>query len=286
MRSIEHAHPVTLPTSRSNGYGRLRAERVDGETAVTLSSATNPLKLLVPRSRGNCAWAFASTFGGGLLAGDQIDLHVEVAAGASLMIGTQASTKIYRSPHGVAAEQSLHATIADGASLLVLPDAVTPFATACYQQQQRFDVAPTGTLVLLDWLTSGRLARGERWAFSRYRSRNDIFLGNHHALGDALLLDNQHEPIDAPHRMGRFDCYATLVAVGPRVRDGAGELLTAISKSRVEQNTPLLVSASSLADGVIVRLLGRSTEQIGTYLREQLTFVWDIAGEDPWLRKF
>ncbi|HEV7302261.1 MAG TPA: urease accessory protein UreD [Tepidisphaeraceae bacterium] len=288
MRSIADAQPIARsPALRHRGTGQLVATRVDGQTAITRSTATSPLKLLVPRPRGGCAWAFASTFGGGLVAGDEIDLSVTASAGTALLLGTQASTKIYRSPHSVAAIQTLNATIADDAILLSLPDPVSPFATAVYEQRQRFELTRGASLVLLDWISSGRLARGERWAFTRYMSRNDIVVDGQHLVRDALLLDGTFEPIDAPHRMGRFDCYATLFLIGPRVRDGAAAILDELNAAPVKRNAELLASASPIGDGgAVLRVLGPSPQLVGQYLRDRMAFAWAIAGEDLWSRKF
>lgn len=40
------------------------------------------------------------------------------------------------------------------------------------------------SLVLVDWLTSGRMSRGEEWEFSRLESRNEVIL---EVRGDELL---------------------------------------------------------------------------------------------------
>ena len=48
------------------------------------------------------------------------------------------------------------------------------FAGADFAQTQRYDLHADASLVLVDWMTSGRHASGERWAFSRYESRFDI----------------------------------------------------------------------------------------------------------------
>jgi urease accessory protein len=275
------------------GGGRIATALVDGETAVVTSGASSPLKLLVPRSRGRCAWAFTSTFGGGLLAGDRIDLGVTVGDGTALLLGTQASTKIYRNRrNGDAgatrpATQSLGATVGDGATLLVLPDPVTPFAASSYEQRQRFELSSTATLIFLDWLTSGRLARGERWAMTRYLSRNEILVAGRRVATDALRLDSEFgDPIDAPHRMGRFDCYATLTLLGPRAMDGATAILAELATAPVQRRAPLMAAASPLGDGgAIVRVLGASPQDVGRYIRQRLAFAWPIAGEDPWGRK-
>ena len=276
----------------ARGGGLIIAQRVEGLSAVVTSGASSPLKLLVPKPRGRCVWAFASTFGGGMLAGDQVDLKLTVDDGANLLLGTQASTKIYRSglregDKPSPATQRIAATVAAGASLLLLPDPVQPFADSNYEQRQRVDLSSTGSLVLLDWLTSGRLARGERWAMTRYLSRNEIFVDGRRIATDTLLLDDAFgDPIDAMHRMGRFDCFATLMLVGPRVVDGAKIILDELNNTPAPRRCSLLATASPLGDsGAIVRVLGASSQDVSAFLRERLTFVWEISGEDPWNRK-
>ena len=288
MRSTADAQPIArVPPLPHRGAGQLVATRVEGQTAITRSTATSPLKLLVPRPRAGCAWAFASTFGGGLVAGDEIELTVTVGAGSSMLLGTQASTKIYRSPLRKPAVQVLNATVGPDAILLALPDAVSPFATAVYEQRQRFELASGASLVLLDWMSSGRLARGERWAFSRYLSRNDIVVDGRLLVRDALLLDDTFEPIDVPHRMGRFDCYATLFLIGPRAQPGAAAILAEMNAAPVRRNADLLASASPVGGGgAVLRVLGPSPQMVGQFLRDRMAFAWEIAGEDLWSRKF
>ena len=79
-------------------------------------------------------------------------------------------------------EQLIRADVAQGALLTLLPDPVVPFADSRFVQDQEFALAPPrlgagvvackmgGSVVLLDWVTSGRRARGEAWSMSRYES--------------------------------------------------------------------------------------------------------------------
>ena len=144
--------------------------RAGERTVVHTAAARSPLKLLLPKNHGVGCWVYVATLGGGLVDGDAIALSVEVERGGCALLGTQASTKVYRSPGGTT--QTLHARVASGALLAVLPDPVSCFAGARYAQDLRIDLHDaTATLVLVDALTCGRAARGERWAFARYASR-------------------------------------------------------------------------------------------------------------------
>ncbi|KAJ2686969.1 hypothetical protein GGH99_003363 [Coemansia sp. RSA 1285] len=66
--------------------------------------------------------------------------------------------------------------VAPGSLACLLPDPVTCFEGAMYNQRQavRLHDAQSSSLVLLDWMTSGRMSRGERWAFGKYFSVNVV----------------------------------------------------------------------------------------------------------------
>ncbi|EOD10978.1 urease accessory protein UreD [Emiliania huxleyi CCMP1516] len=79
--------------------------------------------------------------------------RVEVEAGAALLLTTQASTKVYRTKRdGIAATQSLNATVDDGGLLVLAPDPVVPYESAAYEQRQRFMLSPAASLVAVDWV--------------------------------------------------------------------------------------------------------------------------------------
>src|SRR6185295_16446960 len=142
---------------------------------------------------------------------DEIDIQLRVGPGAVCVMNTQSSNKVYKSPAGLVCRHRLRAQVERDALLILAPDQVTCFAQACYEQDQQVDLHADGALVAVDWLTSGRLSRGERWAFSRYRSRFDVFLDGEQLLCDSLLLDPADGPLDSAFRLGRFNCLAMVV---------------------------------------------------------------------------
>ena len=110
----------------SPGTGLLDVVRVDRRSVVRRAYATSPLRLLTPRNHGSAAWVYASSYGGGLVGGDDLRLTVRVGREASVFLSSQASTKVYRS-HARASLQ-LDADVAAGGQLIVWPDPVVCFA--------------------------------------------------------------------------------------------------------------------------------------------------------------
>src|SRR5439155_733831 len=144
------------------GRGGLQVDMVNDESAVTSAWASSPLKLLVPRPRGKSVWVYLSSFGGGLVAGDETGLDLRLAAGTRAFISTQASTKVYRNPHTRPCGHQLTAALGADSLLVLAPDPVQAFAGSSYSQRQVFRLQPGASLVLVDWFTSGRSACGER----------------------------------------------------------------------------------------------------------------------------
>jgi urease accessory protein len=289
----EQVAPRPRATASTPGTGSLQFTRVGGHTAVTRARAQSPLKLLCPRGAGPSAWAFVSNYGGGLVAGDDVRLRLHAGEETTSLLSTQSSTKVYRTRSEIGARQSISARIDAGALCVAAPDPVTCFAGARFEQHSQWHLDETASLVLVDSLSSGRVAHGERWALSHYKSSNEIFLGNRRVFRDVLLLDPVDGPLDDPQRMGRIDCLAMIVLIGPRVLPAAVEALSSITAQRpgLDRATRLLISASPLrVDGNVLgatlRVAGAGIEPVGRFLRSTLAFLCPILGEDPWKRKW
>jgi len=264
----------------------LEVESVFGQSTVTSAFASTPLKLLTPRSRGQSVWAYTSSFGGGFVAGDKTRLDLRLGKDTRCFLGTQASTKIYRNPNRRACGHITTANLEENALLVFAPDPVQPFASSSYSQRQTFHLGAGAGLVLVDWFTSGRAARGERWAFDRFKSRNDVFLCGERIFMDSLLLDSAADPITSPHRTGRFNCFALLLLIGEPLKQAAASLLEAISVRPVRRSAALITSASPVRNGAILRVAGESVEQTGRELHHHLQFASALLGDDPWARKW
>ena len=200
------------------GSGTLRVVRHGSRSVASRALAGSPLRFLTPSNHGDAAWVFTSTYGGGLLGGDAVRLQIDVEDEAALLLQTQASTKVYRSPRG--ASSTLDARVGERARLLVLPDPTVCFRGASFEQTQAVDVQRSGSIVLMDWMTAGRRASGERWLFDRYASRLTIRYDGRVVFHDALLLSPSEGSL--AERMGRFDCVCLIVLVGVALRVACG----------------------------------------------------------------
>jgi urease accessory protein len=270
------------------GSGFIRVAAARRRSTVVRAAAASPLRLLTPRNHGRAAWIYTSSYGGGLVGGDHVALDIDVEPGAAAFVSTQASTKVYRSTLGAASE--LTARVGDRGLLVVVPDPVVCFRGSRYRQSQQFDLTGGAGLVVVDWVTSGRRAAGERWAFDEYSARLSARIDGTLAIHDSLMLAGDTD--DLPARLGRFDVLASALVLGPALGSYAAALVSRVAQRSLERRSDRLVTAAALAPrglgdvGCVIRLAGRSVEDVGRAIREYLAFVPELLEDDPWVRKW
>ncbi len=277
--------PSEIP-AKPAGHAYLEVQLVFGESAAISAGASSPLKLLTPCARGKSVWAYASNFGGGLVAGDQTRLDLQMGSGTRCYFSTQASTKIYRNPARLPCSHTTNAVLQNDSLLVFAPDAIQAFAGSHYRQHQEFHLDNGAGLVLVDWFTSGRAARGERWAFNHFQSRNDVFLGGRRVFVDSISLDPEDGGVESSHRAGRFNCFAMVLLIGDCLREAAADLVNEVSARPVERNSALIFSASSVHDGAVLRVAGEDVESVSREIKRRIGFLEELLGDNPWARKW
>ena len=221
------------PTQSRPGNGTIHLALLDPRTPrLRTVNYQYPLKLISPapsRADGQLVnTVYLLTYGGGLVAGDAIDLRVVIEKTTRLVLLTQGSTKLFKSPTRVViSKQCMTVDIAPGSALCYLPDPVQPFEKSCFEQKQIYNIqipasdsSTTGSLCVLDWVSNGRPANGEDWSFFHYGSKNEIFLCEPSGkqkllLRDAVLLDDAGKDNSIAARMDGLAVLGTLILYGP-----------------------------------------------------------------------
>lgn len=219
--------------------------------------------------------------------------------------GDRPSTRLGQSAHAAPNVTTCvtEVTVAPGSALFLLPDPVTCFRAASYSQTQRISLSNDASLVLLDWVTSGRKSLGEEWVFSRYHSLNEVFLDGHCIARDITLLEEPHQ-VDVPEisqcqrlprpleeRLKPYSCYATLIFFGPLgqgVIAHLDKLYQSTTVFKMSSPARMIWAMSSIGEGkgYILRAAGVETEDVKDWLRESLRGLEDIVGVDTYLKLF
>jgi len=194
--------------------------------------------------------------------------------------------------------QNMTFTIAAEGALFLLPDPVTCFRSASYNQTQIFHLSKNASLVVLDWLTSGRMSMGEEWAFSRYYSANEVWVEGQRIAKDVMLLEDQHVDSTAKvssrnlgDRLAPYSCYATVMLHGPLVQSTIQDIAAqydeiAIFKTTGPAEMVWSLSPMTSGSGAIVRVAGKETESVKTWLSQALVALQETVGIDVYRKAF
>jgi urease accessory protein len=160
-----------------------------------------------------------------------------------------------------------------------VPEPAIPYAGSRYDQEFDVRVASGGVLWFWETIASGRMARGERWAFTKFSS--SIWI----EMADGARIIERMEVEPGPRGQGSGMAYEwDYVASAFLVSDALSEAdLSAISDevwTALESvGTEVLGGLSRpAAAGLVIKLAART----GDALRESLDRIWGVVRRRLW----
>ena len=215
---------------------------------------------------------------GGVLAGDRLNLDVEVQAGAAAQITTTGATRLYRHRAGATdSEQRARFLIGDGALLEYLPDPVIPYAGSRHTQRTEIRLGCESILFWWEVLAPGRLAAGERFAFEQLRVQSEVYAGVRPVLREDYLLKPRHKHLSAIARMFEYSHVASICVVQegrpPTFWRSLEDSLNQIARERTRHGQAVWGASTLASDGVVVRGLSKS----GCFIHDTLIQFWRAA---------
>jgi urease accessory protein len=239
----------------TEGAAEIGFARRDGISRLAQLYQRDPLRVLFPApAAGDPPVAVIVTTSGGLVAGDRLDIRVELAPGATAHVTASAAEKVYRSTgRTTTIRQTL--AIGPGAALEFLPPETILFDGARLQRETVIDLAPGSAFLGGDIVVFGRRARGERFANGFLREVWELRRNGYLVWGDALHLDDDvGRIIDDPACFDGAAAFATMIFSPP-----AGDVRSLLDGARVVQGvcatTGLRAGATTIAGAVIARWL-------------------------------
>ncbi len=273
-----------LTAIRRNSENILAARRIGKRTIISQCLARPPVRL-VQANAGDSALVFITTFGGGLLEGDDFHYTVDCGPEARLALLPQSNTRIFPCPKGEITKQCMRGTVFPGALVASGGDPVVLYAGSRYAQSQHWVLHPGGRLLLMEWLVAGRLERGERFAFEECRLETKVT----DVDGKPLLLDRmQLNARDSADRgWGGFASYFTVHVLGPGV-ENLGVSMQAWMKDKWNTGGVLAGLGMRPGLGFSVRALGADRTALDPLAAAVFAAVGgsDWLDFDPWKRKY
>ena len=150
----------TFAANRATGHSALSVSVHDGVTRRTRVHEDGSLRVRFPNATPEALEAVLVNTGGGMTGGDRCSIEMDVGAGASLIAGTAAAEKIYRSS-GADAAMDVRLTLAPSARLAWLPQETILFDRARLNRRIDIDLAEGAALIMAEAVIFGRAAMDE-----------------------------------------------------------------------------------------------------------------------------
>ncbi|HEX7092096.1 MAG TPA: urease accessory protein UreD, partial [Nitrospiraceae bacterium] len=243
-------------------------ERAGPRTILTRSSCTSPWHHFPPSylDDSGCAYTWLVNPSGGLVGGDHVSVEAQLHAGTHVLMTSPSANRIYRSLSEPVL-QEIRLSVGPEARLEWLPEVTIPFAGSRIRQSIHVDLAPGATVVLWDAIASGRVARGERWAFASVE--NEICIRT--SLGGSVVERYRLVPGRLPESIGlvgSWDYVASLFVIGDEVAPDVWKRLDAVLAAILEQRPGLVLGAVSTpaTSWLAVKLVARSAPDLTAML--------------------
>ena len=155
-----HSSAEIFAANRATGHIALHLAASAGRTRRTHVHEDGSLRVRFPNADANALEAVIVNTAGGMTGGDRFTVEIALGSGASLVAGTVAAEKIYRST-GSDAEVNIRLDVGDGARLAWLPQETILFDRARLSRRIDVDFADGAALLLAEAVVLGRTAMGE-----------------------------------------------------------------------------------------------------------------------------
>lgn len=208
---------ATADTSSQAGWEaglRLAFGRNDRGTVLQSAEHFGPLRVQRPfYPEGPVCHVYLLHPPGGMVAGDNLSIALDLEEGTHSLITTPAAGKLYR----VAARarpqyQGVSAHVCKGAALEWLPQETIGFNGAVGELRNRFELESGATLIGWDILCLGRRASGETFDSGRLKQRIEIYRDGQPVFLDRMVIEGGSQMQAAPWGLNGQPVVGTLFA--------------------------------------------------------------------------
>ncbi|MGN7940990.1 urease accessory protein UreD [Virgibacillus sp. 6R] len=252
------------------GFLQVKIGKKRDRSVVTNSLFDGVLKITRPTFlQDNLPLLTLIHVGGGYVDGDSYKTEVVVSDSSRLALTTQASTKVYKSPHfGV--KQTMDFVLEPNSELYVKQDSLILYKDANFTQQTNVHMSSLAVFYYTDMITPGWSDDGELFTYKKVASKMKIFVDGTLQAYDHLLLQPNGQLEKLMYLEG-YTHIGTLFFIHPGVTEGfIDELRTKLASYAKESR----IGISSLSiKGMSLRVLANSTPMIERIFSECESFI-------------
>lgn len=243
-----------------------------GTTCITRRKHSGPLLIQRPfyPEGKQCCHIYLLHPPGGLVGGDQLNCHLDLAPRSQVLVTTPSAGKAYR-VDDVNRPQGIHVDIDmdEHSSMEWLPQETIAFDGARLNNSTRINLDPNSALLGWEILCLGRPESGEYFTNGSVRQRLELWCENKPMLLECTDYAGGGQIMKAAWGLGGQPVLGTLYAYCPDQQQRAAALAMC-RELLAASDTPANCNASIVNKILLVRSLGNSTET----LRALFTRIW------------
>ncbi len=232
----------------------------NGKTIVSDSYFTSPLKILKPfYNEDNTKMRLCIlNVSAGILEGDQYEIEINVAKASNVYIYSQSYTKIFKM-RGGNASQKLRVNMEEGSHFSYMPMPTIPFVDSNFIGTIDIKLKKHCSLILREIISCGRYKNDEIFEFLSFSSKTKVYLEDKLIFMDNTLLRPKEQQLRGIGFYEKYYHQANMIIFRDNLRENLKEDL--IKLLNTYENIEFGIS-ESFNSGMIIRILGRSSEQL------------------------
>ncbi len=256
----------------NEGYLSLRlAKSGGGATRLAGRRQTYPLTttVVLPLEGEDTALIYVQNAAGSVFGGDKLSLDIKIDQGAELCLSTPAATRVHGEKPSLQ-ETDIH--VEENGFVEVIPDMLIPHEGANHQQITRLSMEKGAGAIVMDAMAPGRLARGEKYKYTRLSSRLIVTWDGRKVLIDGASFRPSEVDPESAGALGSEGYVGSLFAI---CAPGDHSCLAAEIADSLDRVDGVFGGAATLSSGygVVARFLAPDTPS----LRKASYAAWDSA---------
>lgn len=198
---------------------------------------------------------------GGIAGGDQLELRVELADKAQVLLTTPGATKWYKSA-GRLASQQVDITLAAHSQLEWLPQENIIFSGAEVSLKTDVSLAENAKLATWEIVSLGRRASGERWQQGRLKQHLAISRGQRLIWSESAVLDAKSKVLQAKAGLKGYGVFGSFIVAAGHLPDA---ILDQCRSVKADSGT---YGVSALPEIFVARYIGDCPQQARQYFEQ------------------
>ena len=284
QKNRQRHQPGTPPKKHDSRTQRSRLSleylKRDGKTVLTHSQFSHPWYSFPPLylDHTSCATTFLTNPSGGYVGGDDLSLAAKLGEETHVLFTIPSATKVYRTLQRPAV-QSIDVSVGPNAILEWVPDLTIPFAGSNFEQTINIRLENGASLILWDALAAGRVARGERWAFSHFANQIKITLWDGKALEERYVLSPTQDKYCLTFDQ-EWNYVGSFFIVSDKVSSQTWDSINISLAAALERHSPKVLGGVSKTSipGLAIKVMTHSAPELNAVFED----LWGVVRMNLW----